>query len=76
MSYDEFFVVPHFLLLRARVVGSVFKLGEYGGGLDVKLEILCVRAEATSLGGKSHLLTRSFWFLLSSVLKRLEKGKC
>jgi O6-methylguanine-DNA--protein-cysteine methyltransferase len=43
-----------------RVVGSVFKLGEYGDGLDVKLEISVVKAETTHLSGKSQLLTRSF----------------
>ena len=60
-----------------RVVSSDFKLGGYGGGLDVKLEFLkrerrgyLSKREVATDGGKLQLFPVEF------VLRRLEKGKC
>ena len=60
-----------------RVVRSDFKLGGYGDGLDVKLEILkresrdYTSEREISLDGKKLLV-----FPVEFVLKRLEKSKC
>lgn len=60
-----------------RVVRSDFKLGGYGLGLDVKLEIL--RSEGRGYTSKREISVDSkklSIFPVEFVLKRLEKGKC
>lgn len=60
-----------------RVVRSDFKLGGYGLGLDVKLEIL--RRESRGYTSKREISVDSkklSIFPVEFVLKRLEKGKC
>ncbi len=60
-----------------RIVRSDFKLGGYGLGLDVKLEIL--RRESRGYTSKREISVDSkklSIFPVESVLKRLEKGKC
>lgn len=60
-----------------RVVRSDFKLGGYGGGLDVKLEIL--RRESRGYTSRRGILVygkKLSIFPVEFVLKRLEKSKC
>lgn len=60
-----------------RVVRSDFKLGGYGGGVDVKLEIL--RRESRGHASRREIPVDSkklSIFPVEFVLKRLEKGKC
>jgi len=60
-----------------RVVSSDFTLGGYGGGLDVKLEIL--KRESRSYTSKREIQVNNKkleLFPVEFVFKRLEKGKC
>jgi methylated-DNA-[protein]-cysteine S-methyltransferase len=60
-----------------RVVRSDFTLGGYGGGLDVKLDIL--RRECRGYVSKQKVPLdggKLMVFPVESVLKRLGKGKC
>jgi len=60
-----------------RVVRSDFKLGGYGGGLDVKLEILRRESRDYASKRKVSLDGKKFSvFPVEYVLKRLGKSKC
>ncbi len=60
-----------------RVVSSDFTLGGYGGGLDVKFEIL--KRESRGYNSEREILVgdkKLQLFPVEFVLKKLEKGKC
>ncbi|MCK4482211.1 methylated-DNA--[protein]-cysteine S-methyltransferase [Candidatus Bathyarchaeota archaeon] len=60
-----------------RVVRSDFKLGGYGAGLDLKLEILRRESRAYASEREIHVNNKKLLvFPVELVLKRLGKGKC